>query len=523
MSTLRIETDDAALAEMFAWATNTARRFVVESGGTGPLDVSEATLPPYRQAVYRPGYHAGYVFRSGYYLRDFAHQAVGAQLLGLGHENRVMLDSFISTATPEHGGWPVWALNFDGVTPLAIDYHGPDRFVRELPAAFELVELVHVLYRWSGDRTLAGHREHWRRTLGEFVAERDVLHPNGVAEAGGPGIFDGAASYNERPGSHLLEAGDGIGAQYAALRHAAALETAIGDREHARRFAAAAEALAAEFATSWGRLPGVRDPGGRDAASAAGADEPSAPGRAGSAFDGLVSAWLADGRPVAEWLREATWFLPLKGLLAEDDARCDGVLDEIDAACRDATTAPSNVEALSYLPDVFLRHGRADVAYAWMREIHARRDELHEVPQQGPNGDYPELAFALVGQIVAGLLGLEPDAGARRIATRPALPSGIRRLVANGVPFRHGFLDIGWAEGEGHWLENRTPDEILWSPHRGRDRRFRDPHLAVVAGAGDLVRVQPGERRTVSDAADLDREATAARARSTGAGAARGR
>ncbi|MFF2272446.1 hypothetical protein ACFVTX_09245 [Agromyces sp. NPDC058136] len=510
MSTLRIETDDAALAEMFAWATSTARRFVVEAGTTGPIDVSEATRPPYRQAVYRPGYHAGYVFRSGYYLRDFAHQAVGAQLLGLGHENRSMLDSFIRTATPEHGGWPVWALNFDGVTPLAIDYHGPDRFVRELPAAFELVELVHVLYRWSGDRTLGSHREHWRRTLGEFVAERDALRPNGVAEAGGPGIFDGAASYNERPGSHLLEAGDGIAAQYAALRHAAALEAALGDAATARGFAHAAEALAAEFTARWGRAPTVTGPA-------------SSGGRAVSAFDGLVSAWLADGRPVAEWLREATWFLPLKGLLTEDDARRDAVLDEIDAACRDAATAPSNIEALSYLPDVFLRHGRADAAYAWMREIHARRDDLHEVQQQGANGDYPELAFALVGHLVAGLLGLEPDAGSRRISTRPALPAGVHRLVASGVPFRQGVLDIGWAEGEGHWLENRTPDEILWSPHRGRDRRFRDPHLAVAAGEGDLVRVRPGERRTVPDAADLDREATAARARSTGAGAARGR
>ncbi|MFF2493188.1 hypothetical protein [Agromyces sp. NPDC058064] len=511
MSTLRIETDDATLAEVFAWATDTARRFVVEAGTTGPLDVSEATPPPYRQAVYRPGYHAGYAFRSGYYLRDFAHQAVGAQLLGLGRENRAMLDSFIRTATPEHGGWPVWALNFDGVTPLAIDYHGPDRFVRELPAAFELVELVHVLYRWTGDRTLGGHRDHWRRTLGEFIAERDALRPNGVAEAGGPGIFDGAASYNERPGSHLLEAGDGIGAQYAALRHASALEAALGEVAAERGFALAADALATEFTERWGRVENATTTD-----SAIGAPSGRSP------FEGLVSAWLADGRPVAEWLREATWFLPLKGLLAEDDARCAAVLDEVDAACRD-DRAPSNIEALSYLPDLFLRHGRPDAAYDWMREIHARRDEAHEVPQQGANGDYPELAFALVGQIVAGFLGLEPDAGARRIATRPAFPSGVRRLVASGVPFGRGHLEVGWAEGEGHWLENRTPDELLWSPHRTRDRRFRDPHLAVAAGEGDVVRVRPGERRTVSDAADHDREAIAARARSTGATAARGR
>ncbi|MGX5696278.1 hypothetical protein ACWKWP_08785, partial [Agromyces soli] len=269
---LRIETDDAALAEMFAWAERTARSFVIADGARGPLDVSEAAPPPYPRGVYRASYHAGYRFRSGYYLRDFAHQALGAQLLGLAEENRSMLDSFVRTATPEHGGWPVWALNFDRVTPLAIDYRGPDRFVRELPAAFELVELVHVLYRWTGDRALLEHRGHWRRTLGDFVERRDALRPNGVAEAGGPGIFDGAASYNERPGEHLLEAGDGIATQYAALRHAAALERAVAssgvaaERADASARAAAyehdADRLAAEFAEQWSRPGGGGGGGG---------------------------------------------------------------------------------------------------------------------------------------------------------------------------------------------------------------------------------------------------------------------
>lgn len=531
MSGLRIETDDAALAAMFDWAVRTARTFVVRDGQPGQLDVSEASAPPYRRSVYRASYHAGYRFRSGYYLRDFAHQAVGAQLLGLGDENRSMLDSFIRTATPEHGGWPVWALNFDRVTPLAIDYHGPERFVRELPAVFELVELVNVLYRWTGDRALLGHRDHWRRTLGEFVATRDRQRPNGVAEAGGPGIFDGAASYNERPGEHLLEAGDGIAAQYAALRHAAELERALGwtgdgpagqDRPgmsgafdpvddadaaaHADRFRAAAAALADEFAARWGRPPAVRH----------------AEATAQPVFDELVSAWRADGTAVVDWLKEATWFLPLKGLLADDDPRCGRLLDAIDAACRDAATAPANIEALSYLPDLFLRHGRPDAAYAWMLAIHARRDEAHEVPQQGPNGDYPELSFALVGQIGQGLLGLEPDAGAGRISTRPALPAPVRRFEVHGVPFGRGTLAVGWAEHEGHWLENGTRDDVLWHPVLPRGLGFRDPHLGEPVVAGDLVRVRPGERCTVP-ATPSDRATGSERVRSTPAGAAPGR
>ena len=104
MTGLRIATDDPSLAEMFDWAVRSATRFVVSDGSHGPLDVSEADAGPHRTADYRASYHAGYLFRSGYYLRDFAHQAVGAQLLGLTRHNAAMLESFVRTATPEHGG-----------------------------------------------------------------------------------------------------------------------------------------------------------------------------------------------------------------------------------------------------------------------------------------------------------------------------------------------------------------------------------------------------------------------------------
>ncbi|MGX5697476.1 hypothetical protein ACWKWP_14855, partial [Agromyces soli] len=256
-----------------------------------------------------------------------------------------------------------------------------------------------------------------------------------------------------------------------------------------------------------------------------------APGRGGGAaavLDELVSAWRADGTAVTGWLKEATWFLLLKGLLADDDPRRGAALDAVDAACRDAALAPANIEALSYVPDLFLRHGRVDTAYAWMLAIHARRDDLHEVPQQGPNGDYPEVAFTLVGQIAAGLLGLEPDAAAGRITTRPKPPAGVRRLSVHGIPFGRGTIDVGWTGGEGHWLENRGRDEVRWLPRPPRERggaapRFRDPHLARPALAGDLVIVRPGERCTIDPGPPNDRAASAERARSTAAGAARDR
>lgn len=474
-SGIRIDSDNRELTEMFAWAARTAAESVVSDAETGPLDVSEAHPGPYRQAAYQASYRAGYAHRSGYYLRDFAHQAVGAQLLGWQRHNTGMLRALLATATAEHGGWPVWALNFDGQTPLAIDYRGPQEFVREVPAIFEMVELVHVLYRWTGDETLLAHRAFWRNTLGAFVEAHDTHRPNGVAEGSGRGIFEGAASYNEHPTARFREAGDAFSAQYAATRHAAALERACRDVEAAEVYERTAHRLAEYFRSTWSRT--------------------------GGAEDAIVNGWTVDGQPTTAWGRETTFFMPLKGLVA-GDPRSSALLDEIDRLCADPVGAPANIEALTYVPDLYLRHGDADTAWQWMRQIYARRNDPHEVPQQGLNGSYPEVSFTLVAQIVGGLLGLQPNAAGCSVITRTVLPAGVSRLAAFEVPFGDGTIDVG-ASAPGTpdgilWLRNGTTKPLHWRIARNTEPGFQDPHLDRRGSPEGAVTLEPGERRTVA-------------------------
>ena len=464
MSGIRVESDNAELAEMFGWAQRTAAESVVDDGAVGPLDVSEADAGPHRQATYRASYRAGYAHRSGYYLRDFAHQAVGAQLLGWQHHNAGMLNALLATATAEHGGWPVWALNFDGETPLAIDYRSPQEFVREVPAIFEMVELVHVLFRWTGDPALLEHRGFWRNTLGSFVAAHDTHRPNGVAEGSGLGIFQGAASYNEHPTAHFREAGDAFGAQYAATLHAAALERACSEHGAAVDLENTGQALATYFSDMWSR-------NGMDG--------------------GLVNGWTVDGVPVTEWGRETTYLMPLKGLFAEDP-RAPGLLAEIDRLCADPVGGPANIEALTYLPDLYLRHGDPTTAWRWMRHIYALRNHAHVVPQQGLNGSYPEVSFTLAAQIVAGMLGLQPNAAGRSVASRTILPDGVGRLEVFNIPFGDGTIDAGTSAGE-VWLRNGTGHRLSWQLLAGTGG-FQDPHLSR-AGSETIV-LEPGEHRS---------------------------
>jgi hypothetical protein len=452
---LTVRTDSPELSELLTWAVETSAGHVIRGGELGPLDVDEHHPAGRGSARYAPTYRAGYGHRSGYYLRDFCHQAVGAHLVGLRAENAGMLASFVASVAD---GWPAWALNFDGETPLAIDVKPDGRRVRELPAVFELVETIHALHRWTGEPVSTDAAAYVARTVTHFVDAHDRERPNGIAEAGGPGIFDGVASYDESPDLLLFEAGDGIAAQYAATRHAAALAA----NEGAAALSARADRIHRHYRDGWSRNGGG---------------------------NGVVSGWTREGVPALGWHREATWFPPLKGLF-DGDRRTAAELARIDELCQADETAPRNLEALTYLPDVYLRAGDPDRAFAWMRRIFARRDDPHEVALQGANGTYPEVAFTLAAQGIAGLLGIEPDAPASRLTVAPSLPRGVTTLEVDGIPFGDGAVDIA-VDTTSIRVRNRTSRPLEVRGTHRRKGRFRDPHLASRTEPG--VMTDPGD------------------------------
>ncbi|MFI6479815.1 hypothetical protein ACIBH1_17910 [Nonomuraea sp. NPDC050663] len=366
---MRIDSSSREVVELFEWACERALRWAHPAGVVGVVDADEHHPEGRGTGVYLASYWAGYAHRSGFYARDFAHQLVGAHLLGLQEANLAMLRCFAASATEEHGHHPVWAFNFDG-SYLAIDYRGPDDFVREAPAVYELVEAGMVAYRWSGDRAFLDDP-----VLRDFYRDAMAVRPR----VGGASIFDGVATYNELPGEVLTEAGDMIASEYAACLAVGSVERALALRER--------------FAREW---------------TGSGA--------------GQVRGFTPEGGPVTGWGRENSWFMPLKGIMAEPHAYLDYIDEQAWGAGR-----PANVEALTYLPDTFFRHGRLDQGWAWMREIFAMRDLPHVAG--GRNGDYPEVSFTLVAQVVEGLLGLRPDG-----TVRPGLPEGIDWLEISGIP-----------------------------------------------------------------------------------------
>lgn len=456
-----VTSSNPKVAEMFAWAKDKAGSWVHQDGAPGPLNVDERQPAGTGQGVYASTYWAGYAHRSGYYSRDFAHQLAGAHILGLAEQNKTMLRSFAASASEEHKYYPVWALNFDASTYLSIDYRSPTNFVREVPAAFELVEKANEAFRWSGDRAYVDDAAFWdyyRHVVKDFVKLHDGLLPNGVAEGTGKGIFQGAASYNESGDEPLAEAGDAIGAQYQAYRAFAALALDRRDLRTSLSAARKATELKRYFNATWSVKPGTGE---------------------------FVRAYTVDGTPLTGFGKENSWFMPLKGII-DAGSRNDAYLDFVDAEAS-GSGRPGNIEAITYLPDTFFRHNRNETAWKWMQHVYDQREARHAVSRQGLNGDYPEVSFTLVSQTVEGLMGIQPDAPRRTVATQSRLPGDIGWLAVTGVPVGDGTIGVRHDGQNASTFTNESGKSLMW------EARFLGQHKWLEVNGHRF----PGLRKTV--------------------------
>ncbi|MEU6825435.1 hypothetical protein ABZ921_32860 [Streptomyces atriruber] len=449
-----VTSSDPKIVEMFNWSKRKANSWVQQPGTNGPLNVDEGNLTGTGTGVYAPSYWAGYANRSAYYARDMAHQVSGASVLGLPDANKAMLGTFAASATEEHGYYPAWSFNFDNKTHLSIDYQSPTSFVREVPAPFELVEKANEAYRWSGDSAYVDDSTLWdfyRHTTKEFIERHDGAKPNGVAEGTGKGIFAGAASYNEASDEPLVEAGDAIASQYQAFRAMSSLAGHKGEKGLAEEFQKKADRLKSYFNSEW-------------SGSGSGAD--------------MVRAYTTDGKPLTGWGKENSWFMPMKQLM-EPGARADAYLDFIDEQAGDGEK-PENIEAYTYLPDTFFAYEHNDTAWKWMKYVYDQRNDQHTVSKQGPNGDYPEVSFTMVGQTVEGLMGVEPDAPTKSLATSSRLPSGMDWLQIQDIKIGGNTFTLRHDATTKSTLTNNTgTDTYTW------EARFPGKHTTIKAAGKD--------------------------------------
>ena len=442
---LVLTSDNEVLTEGFNWAVEKTNQFVM-TGKEGLINKSEsgAGTGPVK---YMPSYWAGYYDRTAFYGRDFVHQAVGGQIVGLWNENWNMFHTFASFASESRKWYTGWAFNFDG-SIYTLDYKNDNNFVREVPAQFELVEKAYKQYLWSGDRRYIEDETMWNfytKVMTDFVTLHDT-NGNGIAEGTGGGIFSGSCTYNERGGQPIIEAGDAIGSQYQATLAYAAMLKERGELEESEEWYDKAEELKRYFNEEWSVMPDDED------------------------GTGLYARALSTDKVTKynDFGKENSWFMPMK-LITEpgerNDAYLDFIVEQVGDHIGDKPNSPSNIEAWSYLPDVFFPYNRANDAWKYMTYILSVKDNPHERPSQGTNGDYPEISFTIISQTVEGMMGMEADAYNHKVVTAPRLPDEIHNVSVKYIQMGDHELDLAHDGLAKSTLTNHSEYGLDWEAH----------------------------------------------------------
>jgi hypothetical protein len=115
---------------------------------------------------------------------------------------------------------------------------------------------------------------------------------------------------------------------------------------------------------------------------------------------------------------------------------------------------PQSAQALSYFPEVLYRHGRHDQAFATLMEL------------AGPDffgRDIAEVAFAVIGAVATGLMGLTPNAPQSGLSTVARLPKGVEWARLSRIPVMGNEITVEHRGGRETILTNHSGPAIAWT------------------------------------------------------------
>jgi hypothetical protein len=138
---------------------------------------------------------------------------------------------------------------------------------------------------------------------------------------------------------------------------------------------------------------------------------------------------------------------PLKFGIPEDGPKAEAALDLMER------NRPRHDSTYSYYPEVLYRHERKDSAYRYLLEI---------ADPQFSGYHMAETAYAAIGSIGAGLMGLQPDAPKSTVQTKPRLPREVAWVQLADVPIGGNRITVehhGLSETR---LTNQAGVELTW-------------------------------------------------------------
>jgi len=330
-----------------------------------------------------------------------------------------MLRRFAENISPSREWCTYWEINRHNL-PAPVDYASDSDFWYNLPANFDVLDCCYRQYHWTGDRTYIDHpafRNFYERTVGEYVRAWDK-DGDGIPEHYPSYGNRGIASYNEEVPDIRVGA-DLIALQYAAYQACASILELNRDADTASELRMKARHLSEVYDREWWReeqqcfAGSLRENGSYDA------------GQFG-----------------------CTVCIPLIVGLSQDERRTNAALEH-EIRCRSRLGA----EERSYMPELLYAYDRDDLAFS----------ELLVLTDPGYHRrEYPEVSFAVIGAVAAGLMGIAPDATARTIATRSHLTADAGWVELDNVPAFDNLIRIRHHGKTETIVANLSGSEFRW-------------------------------------------------------------
>lgn len=401
--------------------------------------------------------------RYAFCMRDTSHQSVGAAVLGLSGHTRNMLARFAASISESRDWCGFWEINKDGF-PAPVDYQDDANFWYCLPANFDVMRACYREFLWTGDRTYfdAVFSNFYDRTVTSYVGAWD-RDRDGLMESSPQAGRRGIPSYFQ----HLprpLTGADLVSAQYCGYETYASIQRFKGaqgslSEKLALEYTAKARALRTRFNSDWW------DPADR------------------RFYPAILPDHSYCREPIDGINAHILWFG-----IAEPGSKRDAILDALEI---DQTEFP---QIRSYLPELLFRHGRSESAYRLLLEI---------MRPDSPARGMPEIVYAVLGAVAAGLMGICPDASQRTLETAPRLPKTLAWIKLVRVPVLGNEVTVRHDGSRRTTLTNHAGPLFRWRvrfpsyPEGGQILVDNAPAPAIVDGesVSALVSLSPGQTR----------------------------
>ncbi len=380
-------------------------------------------------------YEAALPNREAFCMRDVSHQAIGAEILGLGKHNLNMFLKFAQNISKEKDYCTYWEINRYN-KPAPEDYKSDHDFWYNLPANFDVIFNAYRLYNWTGNKaylenkdltnfyqlSLKEYVDRWSLDADKIVNRDRLMHLSNNLEATKFKKSRGIPTYNEGGKAATLLGIDMTAATIAAYKSYAEMLKLTGDIAQSKHYDKKAKETQNFLDTFWwdNEKQAYRSIYYED-----------------KSFDYFM---VGDDQAFLHYL---LYFNALS-----DPNKLKNIVDQYEQNFDKII-----VELKSYLPIIFYENGYTEIANNMVISLCSKENKRR---------DYPENSFTIIEHLTRGLMGINTNAPANTFSTLSRLDNENEWVEIQNVPLLTNKVSVKHYGTSKSVASNESGEPITW-------------------------------------------------------------